>query len=188
MLEINRASGILLHVSSLPGKFGIGGMGSEANRWIDFLESTGVKYWQILPLNPTGFGNSPYQGLSAFAGNPLFINPETLCELGLVDAQALKKAPKFPKRRTDFQRVIQWKTGIFQTAYKKFKEHKAPLPIARSFSRYKKENNIWLNDFSLFMAIREENGLKSWSEWPTTLRVKDPDAIHQFHQTHLLEV
>jgi len=92
MNELQRSSGVLLHVSSLPSRYGIGDFGKDAYRWVDFLDAAGVEFWQILPLNPTGYGNSPYQGLSAFAGNPLFIDPEELVTLGLLVESDLASA------------------------------------------------------------------------------------------------
>ena len=107
-MQLKRSSGILLHISSLPGKYGFGGMGLEAFQLVDFLSETGTKYWQILPLNPAGSGNSPYQGLPAFAGNPFFIDPEGLLEMGLLTKDDLPRSKKFP-----IQKMIlkKWRTG-----------------------------------------------------------------------------
>ena len=120
MLELKRSSGILLHISSLPGKFGIGDLGKEAYQWVDFLDQSGIKYWQILPLNPTGYGNSPYQGLSAFAGNPLFIDLEELHHIGLLDARDLANRPRFSSKRVDFQKVITWKSEQLKRSFPLF--------------------------------------------------------------------
>jgi len=170
-----------MHVSSLPGKFGIGGTGEEAFRWIDFLDETGAKYWQILPLNPTGYGNSPYQGLSAFAGNPFFIDPEKLRELGLLDGKELQSVPRFPAKTVNYPKMTSWKMGILRKAFQRFQEQK-DRKLKSAYTRFKKKNIAWLQDFSLYMALRESNGLKSWIEWPELLRFHDVDAINRFYR------
>src|SRR5687768_10404977 len=105
-----RAGGILLHPTSLPGRFGIGDLGEEAFRFVDFLAETGQTYWQILPLVPTGYGDSPYSSVSAFAGNTLLISPEKLAADGLLQTEALENAPVFPDERVDYGSVYEWKT------------------------------------------------------------------------------
>jgi 4-alpha-glucanotransferase len=187
MLDLNRSSGILLHISSLPGKYGIGDMGEYASRWVDFLDQAGVEYWQILPLNPTGYGNSPYQGLSAFAGNPLFIDPQGLYKVGLLEQSALRQAPRFSSQKVDFHKVITWKNGILREAFRTFKGS-GERRLKRAFSTYKKANAFWLEDFTLFMALREEYGLVSWNNWPDPLRMHDKSALEQFRSTHKDEV
>jgi len=187
MNELQRSSGVLLHVSSLPGKYGIGDFGQEAYRWVDFLDSAGVQYWQILPLNPTGYGNSPYQGLSAFAGNPLFIDPVQLTTLGLLSDADISAHPRFRVRKVDFNKVIAWKRHVFEKAYRIFLKTKPPA-LTRAYKHFQQENQEWLYDFTLFMALREHHGLKSWKEWPRPLRLRHKQALAEFSQNHQQDI
>ena len=177
----NRSSGILLHVSSLPGKFGIGDLGKNAYAWVDFLDQTGTQYWQILPLNPTGYGNSPYQGLSAFAGNPLFIDPLGLVQSGLLPKADLSNTLDFPTHKVDFGRVNKWKQNIFKKAYTTF-NNKKPDAFTKKYDAFLKQNSNWLDDFALFMALRENNRSICWSDWPKPYRLRDTQAIQDFAQ------
>lgn len=187
ILKLNRSSGILMHVSSLPGKFGIGDVGEEAYRWVDFLDNAGIKYWQILPLNPTGYGNSPYQGLSAFAGNPLFISPKMLYDSGLLDQSTLKKVPRFSSQKVDFQKVITWKSMLLKSVFKNFQKSKHQK-IKLEFSKFQNENASWLIDFSFFMALREKFNLVSWNKWPDPFKMHDLEALKTFQNDHHEEV
>src|SRR6202161_1106075 len=110
-----RSSGMLLHPTSLASRYGIGDLGAEARRFVDFLAAAGQKLWQVLPLGPTGYGESPYQCFSAWAGNPLLISLERLVERGWLDGSALAEAPQFPDDRVDFERLIPWKTQLLQS-------------------------------------------------------------------------
>lgn len=186
-MKLDRASGILLHVSSLPGKFGIGDVGNSAYQWVDFLSDTGTKYWQILPLNPTGYGNSPYQGLSAFAGNPLFIDLDGLIETGLLSADDINDNPGFPVRKTDFQKVVPWKTRKLRLAFEKFRRD-GGTKNRSSFGNFYQDNQNWLNDFALFMAIREKYRLVSWSHWPDPLRLREHAALRKFEEDNRKEI
>ncbi len=179
MDQLERASGILLHVSSLPGKYGIGDLGQEAYRWVDFLDQSGVQYWQILPLNPTGYGNSPYQGLSAFAGNPLFIDPDDLYQLGLLEKSDLARHPRFPIRQVEFEKVSEFKRGISKKAFNRFQKTK-PANLIHDLEQFVEQNNEWLLDFSTFMALREEHDLRSWKTWPDPLRLREKNAMDKF--------
>jgi len=178
-MNYKRSSGILLHVSSLPGKYGIGDAGQVAYQWIDFLEETGTRYWQILPLNPTGFGNSPYQGLSAFAGNSLFIDLDSLVNFGLMDEEFLTLKPKFPISRVDFDKVIKWKRKYLEHAFENFLRLRN-TDLAIRFRDFKEKNKDWLLDFSTFMSIREEFNLVSWSKWPKPLKMREKEALNVF--------
>jgi len=186
-MQLSRSSGVLMHVSSLPGRFGIGDCGESAYAWVDFLARCGVKYWQILPLTPTGYGNSPYQGLSAFAGNPLFIDPQNLCVLGLVSQDALERAPQFPIQRVDFERVTRWKSGIFRQAYTNFKNIQNRV-LRREYEDFLAANKDWIMDFALFMAIRQEYRQVSWKDWPLRLKMHAPDALKTFEDAHQDEI
>jgi len=178
-MQLKRSSGILLHISSLPGKYGVGSMGFEAFQWVDFLSETGTKYWQILPLNPAGSGNSPYQGLSAFAGNPFFIDPEGLLEMGLLNKDDLPRSNYFPIQKVDFKKMAYWKTRLFTRAFNHFLSEDQS-PIKQDFEYFKEENKYWLKDFAMFMEIFEQQNRISWNLWPEPLKMRDPKALHAF--------
>ncbi len=182
-MKINRSSGILMHVSSLPGKYGIGDAGSSAYQWIDFLDRSGIKYWQILPLNPTGYGNSPYQGLSAFAGNPLFIDPENLVDLGLLSADQLNAHPNFPVQKVGFNKVNSWRDHLLHQAFDRFNKGHF-VKLRSDFDSFCAENKSWLDDFALFMALRVEFGLVSWKGWPEPLRMREGSALEKYRSQY----
>jgi len=186
-MKFTRSSGILMHISSLPGKYGIGDLGRAAYQWVDFLEKTGTCLWQVLPLTPTGYGDSPYQGLSAFAGNPLFIDFENLIELDLLEKKDLSSLPNFPATTVDFDKTRRWKRKVLENAFKRFKEGKYPK-LVKEFNRFKNEHTYWLEDFSVFMSLREEYGLVSWSEWPESFRMRDPQALLNYEQENSLKI
>ncbi len=181
-MKFERASGILLHPTSLPGPYGIGDLGPAAYRWVDWLASTGCKLWQILPLGPTGYGDSPYQCFSAFAGNPYLISPDLLLEQGLLTPGDLADMPKWDPRRVDFGTLYQWKPALLQKAFRRFMDPSAGLgtglgPARPEFDAFQAENVAWLDDFALFMAIKEANGGGGWNGWPEPLRQRDQAAL-----------
>ena len=178
-MKFNRSSGILLHPTSLPGPDGIGDLGPEAYRWVHFLKESGCKLWQILPLGPTGYGDSPYQCFSAFAGNPYLVSPTLLLEESLLTPQDLSEQPQFPSQQVDFGSVIPWKLTILDRAFARYKQNN-DKNLAGELEDFAAEQNFWLNDFALFMAIKESQGGVSWSEWPATLRHRDPKALQGF--------
>lgn len=170
-----RCSGILLHPTSLPGKYGIGTLGSEAYWFADVLHSMGQKRWQVLPLYPTGYGDSPYQALSAFAGNPLLISPEVLINEGYLHKNEVPVFPKTKPAEVNFEYVKIHRNKVFRLAYESF-SHNATTKVKQAFAVFCKKNP-WLNDFALFMALKEHHQLKPWDKWPTPLRMRDPEAI-----------
>jgi 4-alpha-glucanotransferase len=174
-----RESGILLHPTSLPGADGIGDLGPECYRWLDFLAESGCHLWQILPLGPTGYGDSPYQCFSAFAGNPYLISPALLLEEGLLTRLDLSDRPDFPVQSIDFGPVIQWKLTVLCRAYNHFRS-KQPSKIKSDYVSFCLANKEWLEDFALFMAIKESLGGVSWDHWPTPLRGRDMQALKVF--------
>ncbi|HSQ18295.1 MAG TPA: 4-alpha-glucanotransferase, partial [Anaerolineales bacterium] len=125
-MKFKRSSGILLHPTSLPGPYGIGDLGPQAFRWIDFLSGAGCRLWQVLPIGPTGYGDSPYQCFSAFAGNPYLISPETLLREDLLHPDDLFDRPRFPDERVDFGTVIGWKLGVLDRSFHRFKNTNSP--------------------------------------------------------------
>ncbi|MBN2467114.1 MAG: 4-alpha-glucanotransferase [Deltaproteobacteria bacterium] len=169
-----RASGILLHITSLPSPFGIGDLGPWAYRFVDFLAESGQRFWQILPLNPTEsvFGNSPYHSTSAFAGNPLLISPDGLVEEGLLERGDVETLPDFPAHIVDFDKVISYKQALLHRAYERFKGGRE-----YEYERFCSENRYWLPDCALFRALRARNQGKVWSEWPPDLRDRVPRAL-----------
>ncbi len=166
----HRYSGILLHPTSFPSPYGIGDFGKGAYEFIDFLEASGQHLWQILPLVPiTSYGNSPYQGYSVFAGEPLLISPELLKEKELLTAEDLKDIPDFDPVRIDYEKVRTYKFGLYKKAYEAFR-HTADKNFLEEYNSFCKANAFWLSDYCLFMAIREEQEEAPWTEWPEKLR------------------
>lgn len=176
-----------MHITCLPGKFGIGDLGQSAFEFIDFLSESGTKYWQILPLNPTGYGDSPYQGLSAFAGNPLLINPDSLAELHLLKTEDLSNLPILQKEKVNFNKVIRFKEKLFKKAYTNFYSDKKSQ-LKKYYEIYKEANQVWLEDYCLFMTIRENYHQASWKDWPEPLKFREPQAILFFEEQHTGEV
>jgi 4-alpha-glucanotransferase len=174
-MAFKRSSGILLHPTSLPGPYGIGDLGSQAYRFVDWLASTGCKLWQILPLGPTGYGDSPYQCFSAFAGNPYLISPDELFADGLLTQDDLISMKDLPASRVNFGLVIPNKLNLLLTAYQRFKNH--PEPWRDSFNYFCAENASWLDDFALFMALKESKGGGAWNGWPADLRSRKKAAL-----------
>jgi 4-alpha-glucanotransferase len=165
----SRTSGVLLHPTSLPGPDGIGDLGPGAYRFIEWLEEHGQSLWQILPLGPTSFGDSPYQTLSAMAGNPLLINLEELAGKEWLTPDFVAKRPRFDGDRVDFGPVIQWKNKCLDQAYEGFKARGSAQDRAE-FAAWRRAQETWLTDFVMFMALKEDQGGRPWCEWPAGLR------------------
>jgi 4-alpha-glucanotransferase len=166
----------LLHPTSLPSRFGIGDWGEAAYRFVDFLEAAGQSYWQMLPLSPTGYGDSPYQGLSAFAGNPMLISPDGLVKAGHLSEADLADVPPFPVGRVDFGPVIDYKKSVLGRAFSNFRTQ-APAEQQAAFARFCEEQAFWLEDFSLFMALKEVHQLRPWHEWEPEVVTRQPAAL-----------
>lgn len=179
-MKFPRSSGILLHISSLPGPYGIGDMGSEAFHFIDFLSEAGQSYWQILPLTPTRYeyGNSPYSGPSAFAGNILFISPEELVEDGLLEARDFDHQYDFPVGKSDYLIAAELKEHYLDKAYEKFRKENLFQKEFQTFCR----SNEWLEDYGLYVVLKDQHQEKSWVDWPTELRNRQPEAMAQVKQ------
>ncbi len=170
-----RKSGILLHISSLPSRCGIGRMGRSAYDFVDFLHMSETAYWQILPLSPTSYGDSPYQSFSVYAGNPYFIDFAALEELGLLDHEDY--ASKLWQRETDkidYELLYRTNITVLRRAFKRFQEK--PL---RGYTGFKKANAFWLPDYALFMALKDEHKGASWDTWETPLAMRDAKAIEE---------
>lgn len=180
-MNFERSSGIILHPTSLPGPYGIGDIGPEAHRWINFLSDAGCRLWQILPLGPTGYGDSPYQSFSAFAGNPYLISPESLLAEDLLHPDDLTENLNSPPGRVDFGAVIPWKLAVLDRAYSRF-EHTASKELRQGFDEFQDSEGHWLEDFALFMALKEAHGGAPWPTWEQPLRDREPEALHRVRQ------
>jgi 4-alpha-glucanotransferase len=171
-----RSSGILLHPTSLPGRFGIGDLGPECYRFVDFLHEAKQRLWHILPLGPTGPENSPYQSRSSFAGNPLLISPEKLLDEGYLDHRDLDNIPRFPLARIDFAAVRSYKFPLFWRAFDGFSETAA-------YRKFENRNSLWLDPYAEFMALCEVNGTAAWTKFNAKLKPRDADIrFHKFLQ------
>lgn len=171
-----RLSGILLHPTSFPSKYGIGDLGQAAYDYIDFLEKAGQHLWQVLPLTPTGYGNSPYSSYSAFAGQPLLISPDHLCEMGLLTEWELETCPAVEdEERVDFDAVTEWKALILRQAYARFEE-KADAALLKEFKQFVKAHASWLTDYALYMACKDAQDGKEWFDWEDKYRKVDRKA------------
>lgn len=216
MKLFSRAGGILLHPSSLPGRYGIGDLGPQAYRFVDWLASTGCTLWQVLPLGPTGYGDSPYQCFSAFAGNPYLISVDLLLEDELLTHDDLGEMPNFDESRVNFGTLIPWKLDLLQKAFSRFSSLPKEPRTGRSrmlpregifrdievretviskadvlidgFNLFCTENASWLDDFALFMALKESNGGGAWSAWPEALRKREPAALEKARQDHAEDI
>jgi 4-alpha-glucanotransferase len=175
-LNATRSAGILLHPTSLPGPYGIGDLGGSAYRWVDRLAQAKQTWWQMLPLNPTGLGDSPYSSFSAFAGNPLLVSPDALAEWGLVRRENLG-ALQLPEGRVDYGAVIERKTALLKTAWDNFRSG-AVAWLRQEFEAFAAEQS-WLDDFALFMAIKESRGGQPWQLWPEGLRHRLAEALER---------
>ncbi len=176
-MKFERASGILLHPTSLPGPYGIGDLGPAAYRWVDWLSGTGCKLWQVLPLGPTGYGDSPYQCFSAFAGNPYLISPDFLLRDNLLHSDDLANLPAFDPHKVDFGWLIPWKLNLLERAFIRFSTDRETWRTA--FDAFCADNSYWLPDYALFMAIKEAHGGGPWQDWPAELRQREPAALEK---------
>jgi 4-alpha-glucanotransferase len=186
-MAFKRSSGILLHPTSFPGPYGIGDLGPVAYRFIDFLADSGCKLWQVLPLGPTGYGDSPYQCFSAFAGNPYMVSPDVLMEQGLLSRDDLADMSAWDPYRVDFGGIYHWKPGLLDQAFTRFES----LPrgaIHAEFDAFRFDNAAWLDDFALFMALKDANGGVAWNQWPELLRNRNPQALSESRQTLALPI
>ncbi|MCR5556180.1 MAG: 4-alpha-glucanotransferase [Butyrivibrio sp.] len=185
---MNRESGILMPVFSLASKFGVGCFSKEAFEFIDFLDKAAQGYWQVLPLGPTGFGNSPYQPFSAFAGNPYFISPEKLIEEGLLnwdDVNGLDFGDNL--EQVDYGKLYENRPAVLKKAYENFME-KASVEKLADFKEYSKKNEDWLTDYALYVVIKKLQEGKSWIDWDDELRMRKKAALDEVKKKHAKEL
>lgn len=175
-MKFERSSGILLHISSLPGEYGIGDLGPSAHQFLDFLKKSGHKHWQLLPLNPTDviYSHSPYSSHSAFAGNPLLISPELLEQEGYVDLKKFKRPQEIEEEKVIFDAVEDYKEVLFEAAFQQFKSRSAK---PKEFVKFEKEHEAWLDNYCLYLALRNKYKKANWVDWPKEHRDRDPEAL-----------
>lgn len=176
-MNTKRSSGILLHPTSLPGKYGIGSLGREAHYFVDFLEKAGQKLWQVLPMGHTGYGDSPYQCFSIFAGNPILIDLETLINEGLLFIDDLPNGFHLPDEKVDYGNVINFKRAALRKAHLHF--IKSGLE-KEEYQEFVEENDFWLNDYALFIAIKESFGGMPWWDWKEEFKFRDEITLKRF--------
>lgn len=173
-----RSSGLLLHVSSLPGKYGIGDFGEDAYAFVDFLSMTGTKYWQILPLGITSFGDSPYQSFSAFAGNPYFIDLDRLVEAGwLKQSEIVRTDLGEDEEYVDYAKLYEGKMALLDKAFER-----AYPEVEKELEGFAAEHEDWLPDFATFMAIKKSHGNIAWTEWPERYRLRKREVLEAFYE------
>ncbi len=172
----SRRSGLLLHPTSLPGPHGIGELGREAYAWVDFLEAAGQRLWQVMPLGPTGYGDSPYQCFSAFAGNHYLIDLAELQAAGLLAGADLAQVRALPEQHVAFGEVIPRKLALLTSAATRFAAAATATERA-AVAEFARRHEAWLADYALFMALKEENGGRAWTEWPGELKRREPAAL-----------
>lgn len=182
-----RSSGILLHPTSFPSRFGIGDLGLEAYKFIDFLRDSYQQYWQVLPLGPTGYGNCPYAAYSAMAGNPMLISPEQLQEQGLLAEEDFVNIPVFDQCQVDYEQVKAVKIPLLKTACQNFKIKATPLQ-KKEFAGFCESKAYWLDDYALFMALKDAHNDTSWHTWEKELVKREPAAIEQAKQQLASEI
>ncbi|MGH9802865.1 MAG: 4-alpha-glucanotransferase, partial [Blastocatellia bacterium] len=182
-----RVSGVLLHPTSLPKGCGIGDLGKATYDFVDFLEKAGQSFWQVLPLGPTGYGDSPYQCFSAFAGNPLLISLENLVEDGLLTADDLSEASRFPNDQVDYGHVIEFKSRMLSQAYANFAGRASEQDKA-DYLTFTERVSWWLEDYSAFRAIKDQHDGKEWTKWEPFLRDREDEAMHFFRENHAVEI
>jgi 4-alpha-glucanotransferase len=187
-MAFQRASGILLHPTSLPSKFGIGDLGETAYQFIEFLSRSGQKLWQVLPLGPTGYGNSPYMSFSAIAGSLYLISPELLAKQHLLKEEDWADIPDFDQDRVDFEAVMPYKRKLLELAFERFKQgytdqdlqhHHDLYLLQEQFKKFCYEESDWLEDYVLFMALHEQNPKILWNNWEPAIARREPQALQQ---------
>ncbi len=173
-MKYKRSSGLLLHPTSFPGEYGIGDLGPQAYKTIDFIAEAGFALWQILPLGPTSYGDSPYQCFSAFAGNPYLISFDFLIEDQLLTKADLQDMPNFDPHRVDYGALYEWKLAKLDLAYQRFKNITEYQP---EFEEFRKQKSAWLEDFGLFMALKDKFNGQSWVKWELPLKLREEQAL-----------
>ncbi len=175
-MSFPRSAGILLHPTSLPGPYGIGEIGPVARQMVGTLEKARQRYWQMLPLGPTGYADSPYQSLSTFAGNEMLVSFEDLVEEGLLRKEELRGRPEFPVDRVDYGPVLEWRGGVLDRVCRAF-PRRASRGMKEAFAAFREEQADWLEEYALFSALKQEHQLRPWTEWAPELVRREPSAL-----------
>ena len=183
LMDLIRSSGLLLHITSLPSRFGIGDLGPNAFRFADILAEAAQRVWQVLPVVPVAYSYSPYASPSTFAGNPLMISPDQLLAQGLLHPADVEDCPDWPDHTVDFEHVIPYKTTLLERAFGRFEALDASETHA-AFDAFCQTEALWLNDYALFAALKEVFGDAVWTAWPAPLARRDPDALIQARAQH----
>ncbi|HVS31428.1 MAG TPA: 4-alpha-glucanotransferase [Thermoanaerobaculia bacterium] len=183
--KVRRAAGVLLHPTSLPGRYGAGDLGDELTSFLDWAASAGMHYWQVLPINPPGYGNSPYGCLSSFAGSPLLISPQRLLQERLLTAEAMAESsvPPFPAERVDFDQAVPYKMALLRETWNRFGTD-APEDHRRGFGQFEHDpqHKFWLDDFATFMALKERTGGAPWWSWDTPIAHREKAVMRKVHR------
>jgi 4-alpha-glucanotransferase len=177
-MNFKRSAGMLLHPTSLPGKFGIGDLGPDAFKFIDFLKDAGQNLWQVFPLGPTGYGDSPYQCFSAFAGNPLLISPELLNKDGILSDEDIQNTGDWNPSEIDYGNVINYKNDLLRKAFENFKM--SGKKVESEFSKFLIDNEYWIKDFALFMAAKKHHNGVLWTEWNEEIALRKEGAVEEW--------
>ncbi len=170
-----------MHITSLPGKYGIGTMGQEARHFVDFLVASGQKLWQILPLGHTGYGDSPYQCFSAFAGNPLLIDLDKLCESKLLTKKELPASKSFPEEHVDYGKVFNYKYTLLKKAHLRFGKMQ-DKEISQQYESFCTSNAWWLDDYAFFMALKLHHEGKAWTDWSRQVKMREKAAMERYRE------
>lgn len=179
-MKIKRSAGVLLHPTSFPGKYGIGDLGNEAYRFIDFMVQAGQSLWQVFPLGPTGYGDSPYQCFSAFAGNPLLISPGKLHEQGLLTEEDINNLKEWSSDQIDFGAVIPYKTEFLNKAFENFTRQ--GKNIYTEYESFIMANTDWIEDFALFMAVKQHHGGIIWTDWSNDIATRTEGSVEAWKE------
>ena len=186
-MRFPRTSGVLAHPTSFPGPHGIGDIGEAAFRFVDWLAAAGQSLWQVMPLGPTGYGDSPYASPSAFAGNPLLVSLDWLAGDGLLQPDDLANPPDFHAYQVDFGSVIPYKTAMLRRAFDRLRAG-AGADQRPAFEAFRTEEASWLDDFALFMALKDVHGGQAWTDWESDIALRDPAAVQRWRERLAAEV
>ena len=181
-MDSRRVSGLLLHITSLPSAYGIGDLGPAAYRFADRLAAMGQGLWQVLPIGPVGHGASPYSSLSTFAGNPLLISPEPLCEIGLLNNDDLAPLTDLPADHVDYAQLVPRKRALLETAFDRF-DADGGTTDRTAFERFRSEQADWLDDYTLYAALKDAHDGAAWVDWDDAYALRDTDALEEARQT-----
>ncbi|MEM6328507.1 MAG: 4-alpha-glucanotransferase [Bacteroidota bacterium] len=184
---IRRTSGLLLHVTSLPSRFGVGDLGPGATAFLDYMARAGQSLWQILPLCPVGYGNSPYASPSTFAADEFLVSPERLVDDGLLTKADLANAPAFPVERVDFEAARAYKTALLDRAFARFRDA-SPASLTEAYGAFREAHDAWLDGFALFMALKAEHGGAQWIDWDPAFARRDEEALRAWADDHADEM